>query len=376
MHFTRVLSGAVLSVALAVPLAAQPSVDEARVLAQGWGLLAKGDAAGAGVIAWQGLGRHPNSVALLALAVDADLTAGGWQRGLETYEKWLGSKRLDNAHVLRQIARGALVEVAGAKGNAIARIEALSALASDGDRDAAATLEAASNARSFAEGRALAETGNEQAIRILIAQLEKTPGSARTSIIDALGRSNSRLPVPQLRALLSDPNDLTRASAADALGRLDATAAIPQMQQLLKDPVFAVRLKAAGALLRLNDSSGMSLLMDTAASEHAAIRVAAAKELAPQPDASWQALVRSLTADSDPSVRLEAAKLIAPYDPQLASSVLDELMRHENIAVREAASTVVAEQVATDFGTLRRMLHAGDPLTRVKAAGRILELTR
>lgn len=346
------------------------------MLAQGWSLLAKGDAVQAGLIAGRGLADHPNSTALLSLAVDADVARAGWQAGLETYERWLGQKRLDNAHVLRRIATAILNEAGAAKGDAKSRLEALTALAADGDRGAAAKLEAAANARSFGESRALAEAGNEQAIKILLAQLPQAPGSAKTSIIDALARSGSPLPVPALQTLLSDPDDLTRASAAAALGQLEARSAIPQLQPLLKDPVFTVRMKAAGALFRLNDSSGLSLLLDLANSEHATIRVAAAKELAPQPDAAWQSMVRGLASDPDPLVRLDAARLIAPYDQPLANSVLDGLMRHENIGIREAASTAVAEQVASDFATLRRMLRTDDLLVRVKAAGRILELTR
>jgi HEAT repeat protein len=367
---------AILAIAVAGRAMAQVTADEANVLAQGWALLAKGDAVQAGVIAARGLAEYPHSTALLALAVDADVVRAGWQAGLETYERWLGPKRLDNAHALRRIATAALMEASTTKAHARARLEALRALASDGDRAAAARLEAAASERSFGESRVLAESGNEQAIKILLAQLQQAPGSTKTSIIDALARSGSTLPVPALQSLLADPDDLTRASAAAALGQLEARSAIPQLQPLLKDPVFAVRMKAAGALFRLNDSSGLSLLLELANSEHATIRVAAAKELAPQPDAAWQSMVRGLAADPDPLVRLEAARLIAPYDQPLASSVLDGLMRHENIGIREAASTAVADQVASDFDTLRRMLRTDDLLVRVKAAGRILELTR
>lgn len=367
---------AILTIAIAGRAAAQVSPEEANALAQGWALLAKGDAVQAGVVAARGLAEHPHSTALLALAVDADVARAGWQAGLETYERWLGTRRLDNAHALRRIATAILIDASATKAHAKARLEALTALASDGDRAAAARLETAANARSFGESRALAETGNEQAIQILLTQLQQAPGSAKTSIIDALARSGSTLPIPPLQALLSDPDDLTRASAAAALGQLEARSAIPQLQPLLKDPVFTVRMKAAGALFRLNDSSGLSLLLELANSEHATIRVAAAKELAAQPDAAWQAMVRGLATDPDPLVRLEAATLIAPYDQPLAADVLDQLMRHENIGIREAASTAVAEQVASDFATLRKMLRTDDLLVRVKAAGRILELTR
>jgi hypothetical protein len=56
--------------------------------------------------------------------------------------------------------------------------------------------------------------------------------------------------------------------------------------------------------------------------------------------------------------------------------VLDSLMRDSNIGIREAASGVLVEQVASDFATLRTLLHSGDLTVRVKSGGRILELTR
>jgi len=75
-------------------------------------------------------------------------------------------------------------------------------------------------------------------------------------------------------------------------------------------------------------------------------------------------------------VRLGAARLIAPYDTTLANSVLDDLMRSDNVGVREAASDALAEGVASDFKTLRRLLRSADLLAQVNAAARILEITR
>jgi HEAT repeat protein len=349
---------------------------EAAALAQGWALLAKGDAAGAASIASQELLRNQNNTPALHLAVDADLARGGASNGLSTYEKWLGTRRVDDAYALRRVARVILVEAtAKDQPNHIARLDALRALAADGDAAASATLEQAAAANGFGEARALAAIGNERAVKVLITQLESMPGG-KTPIIDALGDSGSKLAVPPLKELLTDVNDVNRAAAADALGRLGATDTIPQIRPLLKDPVFIVKMKAAGALYRLNDSSGLGFLTELTASEHAAIRVAAARELASQPDANWQTLVRTLTDDSDPTVRLEAARLIAPYDQPLAKSVLDALMRDSNIGIREAASGVLVERVASDFATLRTLLGSGNVAIRVKGAARILELTR
>lgn len=372
--FAIAVCAAMPSWAAAQQAAASPQAIESAALADGWSRLAKGDAAGAALVASQALARDPLSAAAASLAVEAELARGGTTGGLNAYEKWLGSRRLEDGYVLRRVARALLVEATGKQPNFTARLEALRALAADGDRDAAATLEQGAHAGRFAETRALAALGNEQAVARLIAQLASAP--MKTPIIDALAESGSKLAVPPLQALLADPSDVNRAAAADALGRLGAVETIPQLRPLLNDQVFIVKLKAAGALFRLNDSEGLLLLNEVAQSEHAAIRVAAAKELESQPDTLWQSMVRNLTSDPDPVVRMDAARLIAPYDQPLAKRVLDELMRDGNIGIREAASDVLVERVASDFATLRALLRSGDLAVRVKAAGRILELTR
>jgi hypothetical protein len=368
----------VLSACLASGVVAQESRtsnSETEQLARGWALLAKGDAGAAASVAAQVIARNKLNASALTLAVDAELSRSGPAEALGTYETWLGSRRVDEPYVLRAIARGMLVAASTQRTNARARLEALSALAADGDLQAAATLEQAAATNSFGETRELATLGNEGAVKRLIAQLQSMPGGKAT-IIEALGSSRSKLAIEPLKTLLSDASDINRAAAAEALGKLGARDAIPQLQALLKDRMFSVKLKAAGALYLLGDSSGLPFLMEAAASEHAAVRVAAARELSAQPDENWKAMVRVLANDPDPVVRLEAARLIAPYDPALARTVLDGLMRSDNVGLRESASSVLAERVAGDFATLRGMLRSGDVGVRALAAGRILELTR
>src|SRR5689334_25342574 len=67
-------------------------------LADGWASLGKGDAAAASRVAWQELARDPGNVGALSLAVEADLPKGS-TAGLATYEKWLGSRRVDSPYV-------------------------------------------------------------------------------------------------------------------------------------------------------------------------------------------------------------------------------------------------------------------------------------
>jgi len=213
-------------------------------------------------------------------------------------------------------------------------------------------------------------------VKQLIAELKDTPG-ARTRIIEALGSSRNRLAIQPLTNLLVDPNSLTRAAAANALGRLGAVEAIGRIRPLLSDPVtFPVQLEAAGALYRLNDMGGLSFLRRLESNEDGAVRLMAAQQLASTPDSAWQTLVQGLLRDPDATVRLEAAKLLAPYQPEAAKAVLDALSHDENPALREASSDVYLAKVASDFPSLRTFLRSTDGPSRVRAAARILELTR
>lgn len=371
-HVSLVLS-LVLGTYLHASQAPVPS-PEATSLAQGWTSLAKGDASGALATANRVLAQQPNSAAALALAIEAELTLGGSSRALASYERWLGTRRMDEAYVLRRIAFRLLKEMLAAKDPA-ARSDALAALVADGDREAAAAAEQGAARGGFRELSTMAAAGNAKAFATLLAQLHSLPGS-KTPVIEAIAATGNKAAIPQLLPLLNDPNDLNRAAAADALGRLGAMEAIPRLRTLLQDQFTSVKLKAAGALYRLNDSSGLPVLMDMTQSEHAAIRVAGAREMASNPDAQWQALVRSLSEDPDPAVRLDAARLIAPYDQPLAKRILDGLMGDQNMGIREAAAGVLVEKVAADMATLRRLLRSGDARVRAQAADRILELTR
>ncbi len=372
----RFLSFSVLAFTLSVSSAFPQGIpaDTAAALANGWSLLAKGDAAGALRSASAELSRDDRNIGALALGVEASLASGGGSAGLAFYENWIRAHRVDPPYVLRRVAL-ALLQDASRKGAGTPRFDALQALAADGDPDAMATLQSAAALNRIGETRALAAAGNTRAVDALIQQLQSTPGP-KAPIIDALGASGSTRAVAALVPFLSDPQDVNRATAAEALGHIGATDAVPRIKPLLDDPVFLVKLKAAGALMRLNDARGLATLTEIAQSEYAHIRLAAATEMAAQPDAAWQELVRRLAADPDPTVRLEAARLIAPYDRGLAENVLRDLMQDSNIGIREAASGTFVAAVASDFASLRPLLHTADDTVKVKAAARILELTR
>jgi HEAT repeat protein len=371
------------SVAAGLALAASSGYAQSRSAAQaesaqmaaGWTALNQGNANRAASIASGVLSQNPRSRPALVLLVTAATTRGGSTDGLAVYEQWLGTRRLDDGYTLRTIALALLQEAASNRDAPDGQREAIKALAAEGDTETLLTVARNASTGGLFETQLLAQLGSEPAVKSLIAQIKSGEGP-RLMLIGALASSGSPLAVRPLEDLLKEFNPDTRAAAADALGKLGAAEAVDALRPLLDDQVFPVRFAAASALLRLHDTSGLILLQDLGTSEHAMVRVSALEALSVDPNQAWVSSVVSLLQDPDPQVRLAAARLAAPHDLAAVQRVIEGLLTDGNIAIREAASKVYVEQVASDFGVLRRFLHATDLVTRVRAAGRILALTR
>ncbi len=347
--------------------------EETKTLAAGWAALSAGDAEKAAAAASAVLATHPRSAAAGALLVEADIARGGSAAGLRAYERWLADRKLEDGYLLRRVARELLWEAAGVLEF---KIDALRHLAADDDVQARAALAAMMAGGDLAGMRALARIGDEGAVRRLINAMQAQKSGSKGYFIEALIESRSPLAVPPLTTILSDANrPADVAAAADGLGILGGASAIPELKRLLSDPAFPYPGLIAGALYRLNDGAGMATLQRMLASEHAAVRKGAAEMMAANPDATWHQVVRALMSDPDPINRLAGAKLIARYELDAARETLEALLRDENPAVRQLAGIAIAERTAVDFATLRRLFRGEGPV-RVRAAGRVLELTR
>lgn len=347
----------------------------AGILSEGWAALAAGDVAKAQRAADRAMAEAPLSAAAASLAVEIDITRGGSLAGLDVYERWLAGRKVDDPYVLRRIAQAHLRRISRERQH-IGRAEAAKALAADGDQTALADLMRGAAAGGDADAKMLAAAGDPRGVEILIGQLRAPGGGGKLSAINALVQSGSKLAVPALIDVLGDPREDHRAAAADALGRLAATEAIPKIKPLLNDPVFPVRLAAAAALYRLEDYSGLDLIQQLMTSEHASVRLSAAEVMSVRPGPEWLGVVRQLATERDETVRLGAARLLAPYDRELATETLRGLSSSENPAVREEAGRIYVGRVASDFAALRAQLRNREGLTAVRAAERILELTR
>ena len=286
---------------------------------------------------------------------------------------------MEEPAIVRRVAVALLREASAQSGEALAKLEALRALAADGDEAATADLAAAASAGPGAERRALASIGNERAIASLAADLKNKTGNALTTI-EALGDSGSKTAIPPLVECLQNPSPEIRGSGVESLGKLgkalDAHELVPRIKPLLEDRSSFVRVRAAGALYGLNDMSGLQILQELLQEESSASRLAALQAMSSRPDASWLEQVQRLATVVEPEVRVGAARLLAVHDPETARRVLEGVQNDPNPALKEMASDALGSVAATDLPTLRRLMKSQNRLIGVRAAARLLTVIR
>ena len=369
-----------------VPPAAIPVV-EAAAIAQYWVLIAEGKFDEAAKTVGALAVKYPRSVAVLTLVVETDIAHGGALTALTSYESWLGSRETEEPGVLRRIARAILYEWARQTSDINARNEALVVLAGDGDADAVAAITRLRQARTESGLRLAVRLGDPEAIDAVSERVRQGSG-LRLRDLHLLADSRSPRAVPVLKQMLNDPNPENRASAADALGNIGGVDAENALLPMLSDPHGLVRNAVAAALFKMGNFSGEGILRNMAAHESCPgnspiekqtcsnFRITAARLMASRPDEEWKALVRSLLNDPDPKIRLDAAMMLAPHDRAATRPVLDALNNDPNPAIRELTQSGEADQSSSSWPTLRGLMRRGEAMVRIRAAARILVLTR
>ncbi len=349
-------------------------VELATQITQGWAFLAQGLLDDARQSADSALRVDALNVSALALAIEVEIARVGATPALDRYEQWLGARTVESPYVLRRVARAVLWEVARSESTS-ARADALSALVADGDAEAAMELSAGLAAGNPVDVATMARLGSEDAVRRVIADLATNPPNT-LALVRTLAASKRPEAAPPLIALLTDSRIDVRAEAAGGLGLLGDRDAIVALRPLLDDMYPLVRLNAAASLALLDDGAGIAVLREFEDSEHDGVRIGAVQAMASRPDPSWQGRVRQLMDSQDAVVSINAAVLLAPHDPEAAKAVMERHRGASNPAVREAAERALSGQVATDLATLRGYLRVSDSALRVKAATRILRLSR
>ena len=135
------------------------------------------------------------------------------------YEKWLGQRTLEEPSIVRRIATALLREHAYTTQDERVRLEALRALASDGEQAALTAL--SRDSTGAAPHRVLAALGDERAVKALATSLTQGDRQHRRDGAGA-GGQRSKAAVAPLTASLKDRNPEVRAAAATGLGKLDA----------------------------------------------------------------------------------------------------------------------------------------------------------
>ena len=360
-----------------VPSAAIP-VAEAAAIAQYWVLIAEGKFDEAAKTVGALAARYPRNVAVLTLIVETDIASRGATTALTSYEAWIGSRENEEPGVLRRIARGVLYEWARQASDTDARNEALKVLADDGDAEAVAAIARLREARTESGLRLAVRTGDAEAID-RVAERIRLGSGLRLRDLQLLAESKSARAVPVLAEMLKDQQPENRAEAARALGNIEGAESENALVPALSDPHGLVRISASAALFKKGNFSGAAILREMAADpnpKHGSVRRTAAQYMASRPDEEWKALVRGLLNDEDPTVRLDAAVMLAPYDKAAAQPVIDALRNDPNPAIREMLQQIEADQPTSNLPTLRGLMRRGAALVRIRAAARILALTR
>jgi HEAT repeat protein len=202
----------------------------------------------ASLLARVGAGDRATTDALLHLLIDPDLYVR------QTADSALGELHPDDPRVVpaliarlggaeKAMALWALAEYKSAARAAVPRLIEL--LQSDPDTGVR-----------WGAARTLGKIGPDAkpATDALIKALKDENGTLREHAAEALGEIGAEVAVPDLTALLDDPDPRVRRDSVRSLGQLGAAAkpAIPKIQKLLQDAELPVRQAAEVALRQIN----------------------------------------------------------------------------------------------------------------------------
>ena len=389
------IAGILLSTLVMVSTASAQTRDRASVapttspdlstLATGWGALAAGRAAEAIKAADTVLARRPGDHHATELKIEA-LSVTEPLRALDVYDAWLTKSGIEDLFLVVPIARGTLEQIAKGPDRAL-RGEALRRLgrgaSAAGDAEPA---QDASGLSPVTRDIQAALAGEPSAAKRLLtpAASSNVPPQTLAKALVAAGPAA----VPTLRALLKHSAAPVRMEAALALGKMSATDAIPDLKALLNDP--EVHSFAAVALTRLGDGAAENIVEQLLQSPVFEVRLLAAQAYEGREAGPWvQALMPALQ-DPNGLTRIRAAELLAPVAPEAARAVLLEAANDPNPVVRGDVSRVMEKtglltptvqqsdplqrpNERLSLASLRRLLRDADPAVRLHAAGTILD---
>ncbi len=363
---------------------------DVAAIATGWTALAQGRVDDAVRAADLVLARRMSDHRAVDLKIEA-LSSNQPVRGLDVYEGWLTRTRTEDLFLLIPVAKGTLEQIAQGSDTAL-RLLALERLARAGDSQAAARMTELNKAASGVNDAQLALEGDTQAATRLTN--EKTAATVPPQLLAKALPQAGAAAVPMLRALLKHPAAPVRMDAAIGLGKIGAAEAIPDLKALMADP--EVRSYAAVALVRLGDTEAEPLVQEMLQSSVSDMRVLGAQAYEGKGPGPWVAALMPALQDPNGLTRIRAAELLAPVAPESARPVLLEAANDPNPVVRADVlrvmerterlssssvdpadpSTTTTVGNPTDLPTLRRLLRDPDATIRLHAAGTLLALAK
>ncbi|MBI3889891.1 MAG: HEAT repeat domain-containing protein, partial [Candidatus Wallbacteria bacterium] len=154
---------------------------------------------------------------------------------------------------------------------------------------------------------ALASGGDKSKLGALLERLPKEDdASVVAALVVAIGRLGASPQVPLLGNFLRDSNPRIRANAVEALGAMGLPVGIALVVPSLEDPDHRVRANAALVLERLGDERALALLERMSASPQLWMRDASAYALGAVSTPGAVGPLSKLLTDSDASVRAKA----------------------------------------------------------------------
>ena len=369
---------------------------DVAALANGWAALAAGRSQDAIKVADGLLTERPGDHRAVDLKIEA-LAPDEPLRALDAYEAWLGRVRLEDVFLLVPVARGTLLQISAGKDRALA-LQALQRLAQNGDAQDTARLQQFLKSGTGLGGDATSSPQQDVqlALRGDAAAAERltSPEAARSvppqSLAKALTAAGPAA-IPMLRSLLKYPAAPVRMDAALSLGKIGATDAVPDLKAMMSDP--EVRSYAAVALARLGDPDGEAVVQELLKSSVLDMRLLGAQAYEGKGTGPWVQAVMPALQDPNGLTRIRAAEMLAPVAPEAALPVLLEASKDPNPVVRadvmrvfERTGLLAASQQEpgptsksegpTALDALRRMLRDPEPGTRLYAAGAIVAMVK
>ena len=217
---------------------------------------------------------------------------------------------------------------------------------------------------------ALGKIGGEQVVDALIQMLkDKYSCSVRWPAAEALGEIGGEQVVDVLIQTLKDEDSFVRRSAAGALGKIGSEQVVDVLIQMLKDEDRFVRWRAAEASGKIGSEQAVDVLIQTFKDEDRIVRWQAALALGEiGSEQAIDVLIRTLR-DENNSIRYYAAESLGRIGNEQAIDVLIQALKDEDRKIRSLAAEVLGKiDSQQSVGILIKALRDEDSFVRYYAA--------